>query len=229
MREGGRLLAAGATAPELPVGRIVGRRSTQGYWRIHDHTGLPSLRDTNLLFIDGDYVELSPTDPPLLTLIPTAMFGPPEKVWSDKVETTVPGLVFANYEKGRLAYIPWDVGSLYYRHSSPGHAGLMADVIDRLLPSGRQIKTDAHPLVELTVMDQPHRQRTLVHLVNGIGHQDTAYFPPVELRDIRIELARDVRRVRAVALGVDLPVTSSGAYRSMTLPSLKAYEVLIVE
>ena len=229
VREGGRLLAAGATAPELPVGRIVGRRSTQGYWRIHDHTGLPSLRDTNLLFIDGDYVELSPTDPPLLTLIPTAMFGPPEKVWSDKVETTVPGLVFANYEKGRLAYIPWDVGGLYYRHSSPGHAGLMADVIDRLLPSGRQIKTDAHPLVELTVMDQPHRQRTLVHLVNGIGHQDTAYFPPVELRDIRIELARDVRRVRAVALGVDLPVTSSGAYRSMTLPSLKAYEVLIVE
>ena len=229
VREGGRLLAAGATAPALPVGRIVGRRSTQGYWRIHDHTGLPSLRDTNLLFIDGDYVELSPTDPPLLTLIPTAMFGPPEKVWSDKVETTVPGLVFANYEKGRLAYIPWDVGGLYYRHSSPGHAGLMADVIDRLLPSGRQIKTDAHPLVELTVMDQPHRQRTLVHLVNGIGHQDTAYFPPVELRDIRIELARDVRRVRAVALGVDLPVTSSGAYRSMTLPSLKAYEVLIVE
>ncbi len=229
VREGGRLLSAGATAPELPVGRVVGRRKTQGYWRIHDHTGLPSLRDTNLLFIDGDYVELSPTDPPLLTLIPTAMFGPPEKVWSDKVESTVPGLVFANYEKGRLAYIPWDVGGLYYRHSSPGHAGLMADVIDSLLPSGRQIKTDAHPLVELTVMDQPHRQRTLVHLVNGIGHQDTAYFPPVELRDIRIELARDVRSVRAVALGVDLPVTSSGAYRSVTLPSLKAYEVLIVE
>jgi Hypothetical glycosyl hydrolase 6 len=229
VREGGRLLAAGLTAPALPVGRVVGRRSTQGYWRIHDHTGLPSLRDTNLLFIDGNYVELSPTDPPLLTLIPTAMFGPPEKVWSDKVETTVPGLVFANYEKGRLAYIPWDVGGLYYRHSSPGHAGLMADVIDSLLPSGRQIKTDAHPLVELTVMDQPHRQRTLVHLVNGIGHQDTAYFPPVELRDVRIELARDIRRVRAVALGVDLPVTSSGAYRSMTLPSLKAYEVLIVE
>jgi hypothetical protein len=229
VREGGRLLAAGPTAPALPVGRVVGRRSTRGYWRIHDHTGFPSLRDTNLIFIDGDYLELSPTEPPLLTLIPTAMFGPPEKVWSDKVETTVPGLVYANYDKGRLAYIPWDVGGLYYRHSSPGHAGLMADVIDRLLPSGRQVKTDAHPLVELTVMDQPQRQRTLVHLVNGIGHHDTAYFPPVELRDIRIELARDVRRVRAVALGVDLPVTTSGAYRSLTLPSLKAYEVLIVE
>ncbi len=113
-------------------------------------TTLPSLRDTNLLFVDGDYVELAPIDPPLLTLVPAAMFGPPEKVWSDKVETRVPGLVFADHGKGRVAYIPWNVGALYYRHSSQSHAGLMADVIDRLLPGGRQLKTDAHPLVEMT-------------------------------------------------------------------------------
>ena len=68
------------------------------------------------------------------------MFGPPEKVWSDKVETTVPGLVFANHGKGRAAYIPWDVGGLYYRHSSEAHRGLLADVIDRLLPGGRQLR-----------------------------------------------------------------------------------------
>lgn len=229
VRDGGRLLVAGTTPPALPIGAIVGRRTTQGYWRIHNRNEFPSLQDTDLLFIDGEYVELAPTDQPILTLIPTAMFGPPEKVWSDKVETRVPGLVFADYGKGRTAYIPWDVGSLYYRHSSHSHAGLMADVIDRLLPGGRQLKTDAHPLVEMTVMDQPARDRTLVHLVNGTGHQGTAYFPPVELRDIRIELARDVRRVRAVSLDRDLPVTTNGPNRSFTLPSLKAYEVIIVE
>ena len=91
------------------------------------------------------------------------------------------------------------------------------------------MKTDAHPLVEMTVMDQPARGRTLVHLVNGTGHQDTAYFPPVPLRDIRIELARDVRRARAVDLDQDLPVTTNGRYRSFTLPILRAYEVIIVE
>jgi hypothetical protein len=185
--------------------------------------------DTDLLFVDGDYVELEPVDRPILTLIPTAMFGPPEKVWSDKIETRVPGLVFADHGKGRVAYIPWNVGSLYYRHSSPAHAALMADVIDRLLPGGRQLTTDAHPLVEMTLMRQPARGRTLIHLVNGTGHQDTAYFPPVEMRDIRIELAQNVRRVRAIALDRDLPVTASGSYRSFTLPSLKAYEVIVVE
>jgi hypothetical protein len=49
------------------------------------------------------------------------------------------------------------------------------------------------------------------------------------LRNIRIELSRDVRRVRAVDLDRDLPITTNGAFRSFTLPSLKAYEVIIIE
>jgi hypothetical protein len=202
---------------------------TQGYWRVHDRALLPSLKDTDLLFIDGEYLELPPLGRPVLTLIPTAMFGPPEKVWSDKKETETPGLVFGDYDKGRIAYIPWDVGGLYYRHSSQGHAGLIADVIDRLLPSGRQLQTNAHPLVEMTVMDQPARSRTLVHLVNATGHSDTAYFPPIELRDIRIALARDFSRATAVASGRSLPVTREGRYRAFTVPSLKSYEVVVVE
>jgi hypothetical protein len=229
VRDGGRLLVAGTTPPPVVKESVVGRRTTQGYWRIHDRTNLPSLRDTDLLVLDGEYLELAPAERPLLTLVPMAMFGPPEKVWSDKIETKVPGLVFADQGKGRLAYIPWNVGSLYYRHSSHSHAALMADVIDALLPRGRQLKAAAHPLVEMTLMIQSAPRRTLVHLVNGTGHQDTAYFPPVELRDIRIDLAQDVRRARAVTLDVDLPITTDGPYRSFTLPSLKAYEVIIVE
>jgi hypothetical protein len=229
VREGGRVLVAGTTAPAWLKAGAVGRKTTQGYWRVHDRTGLPSLRETDLLFIDGEYLELAPLERPILTLIPTAMFGPPEKVWGDKMETTVPGLVFADSGKGRVAYIPWDIGGLYYRHSSQGHAGLMADVLDRLLPDGRQVNTNAHPLVEITVMEQPSRGRTLIHLVNGTGHQDTAYFPPVELRDIRIDLDRVFARARAVVLDKPLPVTTNGRYRSILVPSLKAYEVIVVE
>ena len=152
------MLVAGTAPPAtLPFGRVVRTSKTQGYWRIHDRTRLPGLAATNLLLVDGDYVELAPVDPPVLTLIPTAMFGPPEKVWSDKTETTVPGLVVAPHGKGHAAYIPWDVGGLYYRHSSPAHAALMTDVIDQLLPAGRQLRTSAHPLVEMTLMTQPAR------------------------------------------------------------------------
>ncbi len=229
VQAGGRVLVAGTAPPPFPVGPIVGRRSTQGYWRIHDRTVLPSLKNTDLVFVDGDYLEIAPLQYPILTLIPTAMFGPPEKVWSDKVETTVPGLVFTAHGKGRAAYIPWDVGGLYYRHSSEAHRRLLADVIDQLLSGGRQLRTNAHPLVEITVMDQPSRGRTLIHLVNGTGHHDTAYFQPLEIRDIRIDLARDVHQVRAVGLDRALPITTNGRFRSFTVPRLQGYEVIVVE
>ena len=97
------------------------------------------------------------------------------------------------------------------------------------MPMGRQVKTDAHPLVEMTLMDQPARRRTLVHLVNGTGHSGTAYFPPVELRDIRIELARPFQRATAVGLNKSLSVTTDGRSGAFTLPTLKAYDVIIIE
>ncbi|MPY86561.1 MAG: hypothetical protein GEU99_01410 [Luteitalea sp.] len=230
VRDGGALLVAGTAPPTLPVGRVVGQRPhTRASWRIHDASMLPSLKHTKLLLLDGEYVELAPLEKPLLTLIPPAMFGPPEKVWVDKVETEIPGLVFANHGKGRLAYIPWDVGGLYYRHSSQGHAGLMADVIDRLLPEGRQIKTTAHPLVEITLMTQPARKRTLLHLVNLSGHSDTAYFEPIEMRDITVEAAQDFTRATAVGLDQELPVTRVNGSSRFTLPRLGAYEVVVLQ
>jgi hypothetical protein len=229
VRQGGRLLVAGTTSPLGPIGRVFARRTTQGYWRIHDRTLFPSLRDTDLLFIDGEYLALTPLERPILTLIPTAMFGPPEKVWSDKQETALPGLVVSDHGQGRVAYVPWDAGGLYYRLSSEAHANFLSDLIDHLLPAGRQLRTNAHPLVEMTLMDQPARGRTLLHLVNGSGHQDTAYFAPIEMRDIRVEIPRAVGRARAVSLGRDLPVSSTGGSSSFTLPLLNAYEVIVIE
>jgi len=78
-------------------------------------------------------------------------------------------------------------------------------------------------------MRQPARGRTLVHLVNASGHSDTAYFPPVEMRDIRIELAEPVRRATVASSGRSLPIAQAGRYAAFTLPSLQAYEVVIVE
>jgi hypothetical protein len=235
VKEGGALLVAGATPPPapLPVGKVVARRDrVQAAWRVHDHDLLPSLKDTNLLLLDGEYVELAPLDKPLLTLIPPAMGSPPEKVWLDKVETIIPGLVLAAHGNGRVACIPWDVGGLYYRHSSQGHGGLMADVIDHLLAprGGRQLRTSAHPLLEITVMNQPSRDRTLVHFVNVSGHSSTAYFAPVEMRDVRVELAGTFATAMAMRLDQKLAVTPrDDGTSAFTLPRVDEYEVVVLE
>ena len=235
VREGGQLLVAGTTPPAAPLdmGKVIARRErVQATWRIHDRALLPSLKDTNLLLLDGEYVELAPLEKPVLTLIPPAMGSPPEKVWADKVETTIPGLVLSPHGAGRVAYIPWDVGGLYYRHSSQGHAGLMGDVIDHLLAArgGRQLRSNAHPLLEITVMKQPSRNRTLVHFVNLSGHSSTAYFPPIDMRDIRVDLSGRFPNATAVGLGQKLPVTMRDNESSVfTLPLVREYEVVVLE
>src|SRR5688572_26804057 len=50
---GGRLLVGGTTPPAFLSGADGRRKATQGYWRVHDRALLPSLADTNLIFIDG--------------------------------------------------------------------------------------------------------------------------------------------------------------------------------
>lgn len=231
VRQGGRLLVAGADAPALEALPKQIRRwsKLQGYFRIHDHSLLPSLKSTNLLLVDGDYLEFEPPPRPLLTLIPPARFGPPEKVWTDKIETGKPGLLLARHGQGKLAYVPWDVGGLYYRLSSAGHAGLIADLIDHLLPEGRQLETNAHPLVEITLMRQPGRNRALLHLVNLSGHSQTAYFDPLEMRDIRIELAGQFSSARSMALGQTLALTRGARSSRFSLPKLEAYDVVVLE
>lgn len=229
VRDGGSALVTGTDPPfglPAPVKRWEDMR---GYFRIRDHALFPSLKDTGVLFLYGDYAELPPLAKPLLTLIPPAMFGPPEKVWADKVETGKPGVLIQDLGKGRLVYVPWDIGGLYYRYSSESHAGLLADLIDHLLPNGRQLKTNAHPLVEITVMRQPRRNRTLVHLVNLSGHSQTGYFDPIPMKAIRVKVAGDFKTARQSRTGKALPVKRQGQAGELLLPELGGYDVVALE
>jgi hypothetical protein len=230
VQQGGRLLVVG-TEPPAPFGRPIRMwtETRSAYFRIHDHAILPSLKDTRLLFLAGAYAELPPVDTPLLTLIPPSMYGPPEKVHLDQQETTKPGLLMARHGKGLVAYLPWDVGGLYYRFSSPGHTGLVADLIDHLLPAGRQLRTNAHPLVEITLMNQPRRHRTLVHLVNVSGHSSTAYFTPIPVRDLEINVKGTFRQARSTQLNRPLPLMTAAGYTKVLLPQLEAYDAVVLE
>ena len=230
LRDGGRVLLTGPQQPGLDLPKMVKRwPETRGYFRVRDHALLPSLKDTGLLLVDGPYLEYEASGTPPLTLIPESMFGPPEKVHVDAVETTKPGLLAADYGQGKLAFVPWDVGGLYYRISSPGHSGLVVDLVDRLLANGRQLITNAHPLVETTVMAQPARRRTLVHLVNLSGHSQTGYFTPVEMRGVEFQVKGQFAGALWVRTGIRLPVLFADGYTRFVLPSLADYDVIVLE
>lgn len=126
--------------------------------------------------------------------------------------------------KGRIAWLPWDIGSLYYRHSSEAHARLLSDLVDRMLPGGRQLKSNAHPLVEITFMRQNNRR--LMHFINLSGHADTAYFNPVPMKDIQVSVKGNFRSGRALRSGKTVAIKSSAGYSDFILPVLEEYELL---
>jgi hypothetical protein len=227
---GGRLLIASPNAPEFDLAAPVKlwQHPDGAYFRIRNKALFPSLSQIDVVFMYGDYLQVQPTADNPITFIPPAMYGPPELVDIDWKNTEDPGLILKSIGQGHVAWLPWDIGTLYYRQSSQAHSLLLSDLIDHLLPAGRQIITNAHPLVEITLMHQPDRQpdRHLVQLINLSGHFDTAYFNPIPMANIDIRVKGAFTSARAVRSGQTLPVSQGSGYSRLTLPTLDEYELI---
>lgn len=231
LRGSGRVLAAGTTKPELdlpPVVKQWARKDTMAsYWQVHDRNLLPSLDSADLVFFYSDYLELDIKGSPL-TMVPRTKVNPMEMVGEGLHDTGKPGLHVADYGEGRLAYIPWDIGDLYYRASNALHSAIFSDLVDHLLPAGRQIRTDAHPMVQVTLQSQKHASRTLVHFVNLSGAAQVAFHPAIPMGAIHTEVQGKFSNARMASTGRTLPIRHDGDYTSFTLPRLDAYDVVVL-
>ncbi|MBS1809668.1 MAG: beta-galactosidase [Acidobacteria bacterium] len=224
---GGRVLIVSANKPEFEVAPIVKTiPDVRSYLRVRDHSAFPSLKDTNLLMLNGAFTEVRDSAKPLLTLVPPSMFGPPEFIHIDMKDTDTTGLVFKPMGKGTVAWIPWNLGGMYYRHSLNAHAGLFRDLLAKLnVP--RQIKTTAHPLVEMSLMRQ--NGRTLLHLINLSGHSQTGYFAPIPMMNIQVQLAGAFKTAKTLRTPGNLTIKSNNGYAEFTIPQLNDYELVILE
>jgi len=227
VENGGRVLLINPRPPEFPAAKVIRTDAdVKGYIRVRSHAMFPSLTGADLLMLNGPFTQLEGDGSQSLSLVPPSMIGPPEKIHIDMKDTSIPGIVTTQIGKGAITWIPWDLGALYYRHSLPSHAGLFHDVFHRL-GSPRQLKTDAHPLVQITLMRQGRRK--LVHLVNHSGHSQTGYFPPVAMHNIGIELAGDFTRARSVRTPGELKLTKRGGSTAFTVRTLSDYELIVIE
>jgi hypothetical protein len=227
VENGGKVLLASAHAPEFEVATVLRTQNdVKGYIRVRDHAAFPSLKDADLLMLNGPFTEVAADSAAALTLIPPSLIGPPELIHVDMKDTNTPAIVTRQLGKGTVTWIPWNLGGLYYLHSLPAHADLFRDVMDRLNPR-RQLRTNAHPLVEITMMHQGGR--TLLHLVNMSGPSQTGYFPPVPMRDIHVEVAGDFKMATTVRKAGNLMLKTGGGYTGFTVPELSDYELVVLK
>lgn len=212
LAKGGKLLTVAASP---------GSETVRGYLRVRQPERFPGLPLTKLLMLNGPFTRL-PEDPKApLTLVPDSIFGPPEYIHADLKDTAVPALVSA--ENGRVVRLPFNLGAMYHRFSLPSHAAMFKDVLWPMLPV-KQIETNAHPLVEMSLMRQP--DRVLLHLINLSGHSQTAWFPPLPMDAIDVSVEGSYNSARAVRLGRTLPVSSSNGRTAFQLPRLADYELI---
>jgi hypothetical protein len=149
VKNGGRLIIASSAAPGFEIAPTVKLwKSPDGaYFRIRNKTIFPSLKETDVVFMYGNYRQVRTEGDSAVTFIPPSIYGPPEFVHIDWKDTDYSGLVDKSLGRGRIAWLPWDIGGLYHRHSSEAHSKVMSDLIVSMIPEGRQLKTSAHGLI----------------------------------------------------------------------------------
>lgn len=230
LQKGGSVLVSGGIKPELIPQQTVKKweNTTTSYMRIEEPALFPSLKDTKVIFCEGEFVELE-TSPAPVTFIPPSQFGPPDKVSRLEQVTQMPGLLLHPEGKGKLSYIPWHIGRLYYQFGNDKHRMFIADLIDHLLPGRqRQLVTNAHPSVEITLMQHKDPSRTLLHCINMSGHAGTTFFEAIEMRDISIELKGTYKSAEVLETGQLLPVSQNGEYCRFEIPLLKEYTTIVL-
>jgi hypothetical protein len=244
VEDGGTLVATGRTglrteelnprdAPALACLGIQGirevRASVRGaYLALDDRTGFPRLAETDLVFLDGAYVdaEYAAAARSRLRLIPPGPFGPPERCVLPE-PTGEPGLVTHPFGDGRAVYVPWSCGTLVERHGLPNTSSFAADVLQHhagLEPVGGNLS----PMIEVTLHERDGGTVHLLHLVNASGHRGDSCVDPVTIHDVEvaIEYAGEPSGVAGLVAERELTWRTADGLLTVHLPELQLFEAI---
>jgi hypothetical protein len=249
VEQGGKLLATGFTSTcdrkghplgqvrlqSLGVKEFVHKPKVQGaYFRIReaDKNKLRGFEAIDLVYLYGEALECKLGDRAegLLGLIPSCMFGPPEKCYVTE-ETDTPGLISGRYGKGKSAYLPWGLGAHYEKLSNHGHARLLMAALQDVLGHREQLEVTASPLVEVTFHETQGGSRRLISAVNVSGQLGTAFHKPLPIRDLRftVQASHQPSRVHALRRSGAVPFVYNNGRIFFSLDELGLFETIVIE
>ncbi len=249
VENGGRALFINQ-APPFGIPSMVREVSDAGtgYVEIRDPDAFPSVAGTKYIKCSGSYIpvrrrlfQFANAEPEIskfyvypddeaasLTFVNPVSEEPLEPSDLNLESTDIPALITRDVGKGRIAFVPWDIGGYYNRELLPVHAGLFTDIVDSLLQDGRQIISNAPVGVEMVFMYQPDKQRSILHLINCSGKTQDGFREPEIFRSIDIDLAGDFSSARARVSGIDLEISGRNGRSMLTLPELNRYEAIVL-
>jgi hypothetical protein len=205
------------------------RGSVRGaYLAIEDRRGFDRLADTELVFLDGPYLDAvyRPEVERRLRLIPPGPFGPPERCVLPEPGDE-PGLVTSRFGAGRAVYVPWGCGALAHRHGHANTSSFMADVVEHeagLEPLGGTLS----PMVEATLFERSDGTGRLLHLINNSGSFGPSVVEPVTMHDVEVVLPAEHEPIEVIGLlgGTPLEWRMAGGRLAVRVPELGLFEAI---
>jgi len=198
------------------------------YLLVEDKTGLPSMADTDLVYLDGIYVygEYAESVDQRFRLVPPHNFGPPERCYYTVV-TDHPGFTLNAVGQGRALYIPWTPGQLFYQQGHTNTTVWVGDLLSHVLglePVGGNLS----PMVEVTRFDQIGKSSELLHLVNASGHYGNTFFAPIRMTDLRLELPTDrlPRSIQSLVTGTEYAARLRDRVLTIDVPELGLFDAI---
>lgn len=194
-----------------------------------------SLGGPALLGVAGPFWTLRPRpsyEDDLHLLGPFANNNPEFAFWDETALLEAPaGLIRSAVGRGGVAWLPWHLGALYYRHAVPGYPRLLEhDLRARLgVPP---LQTNAPPSVEVVLREVERGEgprRWVVFLINDTAGADRPRLTTIPLPQIALSIDRRVARATAVLSGRNVPVRRDGERTELQLERLEGAEVLILD
>ncbi|HET9724486.1 MAG TPA: beta-galactosidase trimerization domain-containing protein, partial [Actinomycetota bacterium] len=197
-------------------------------FRIDDHDGFDRLTDTDLLYLDGTYVDAEYRWDMRrhLRLIPPGPFGPPERLVLEE-PTGEPAMTTRAFGEGRAIFLPWRCGALVERDGHPNTSEFLADVLEHhaeLEPLGGNLS----PMVEVTLFEHPGGD-LLMHLVNLSGHFGQREVAPIPIRDAEVVLPFEGEPTSVkVLIGSGCAWSAADGRLTVRVPELGLFEALAI-
>ncbi len=240
--KGGKLLLSG----KMPEGLVcLGKPALKKTWperhsmyvriRPEDKADLAmtALEDYDLSHLRGAFFEYAAASGSvsMLKLIHDVTYGPPEKCYIHGV-SDIPALWARKHGKGMAAILPFSIGKMYREWGNQSHALLAVGTLDNILHSGRRLRVETSPLVEVSHRRDPQRRFEWVAFLNHSGHLATSIHEPIPLQYLKVQLEADRRINRISSLTNNATLTPrdiAPGHVEIVLPRLNVFEIVLVE
>ncbi|WP_248926972.1 hypothetical protein [Paenibacillus hamazuiensis] len=198
------------------------------YVQVDDKAVFKSFAERDWVIVGGtfDFMSFGDSGRKLLPFVSPALFGPPERAYGHALS----GDFGLNVTAGGAACMPWEAGTLYYKHGYEDHKLIVTDLIDHLLGNGHPVQTDAPSSVEL-FFDQVSDGSYLLQLLNLSGFNGVTYFEPIPVHEVQVALRGlgTMTRVRSLTDRGGISVRKEDGDLVLRLTRLDAYEAIVIE